>query len=103
MQFFVPERKHWVATSYLEGELRLYDSCYLGKLSKSPEQQIAQVYGEAQRRTSLTSQSVQCSHKGGGTDCGALAIAFAYHAVAGDNLATTTFDQSQIIRNQGCN
>ncbi len=31
-----------------------------------------------------------------GTDCGTLAIAFAYHAVVGDNLATTTFDQSQI-------
>ncbi len=31
-----------------------------------------------------------------GTDCGTLAIAFAYHAVVGDNLATATFDQSHI-------
>ena len=26
--FFVPEQKHWVVTSYLDGEVRLYDSCF---------------------------------------------------------------------------
>ena len=94
--FFVPEQKHWVVTSYLDGEVRLYDSCFPGKLSKSLEQQIAQVYYKAQGEDTLNITIVPVQSQRGGTDCGVLAIAFAYHAVVGDNLAVITFDQSQI-------
>ena len=46
--FFEPERAHWVATAYIDGEVRLFDSSFNGRLSRSIEYQISRsrVYGD---------------------------------------------------------
>ena len=41
---FVKERQHWMATSFSDNEVRLYDSCCNGGLSPSVEMQIVQLY-----------------------------------------------------------
>ncbi len=46
---FVPERHHWVATAYRDGEVLLYDSLFPGKLMPSTEDQLVQVYQPAIR------------------------------------------------------
>ena len=38
--FFEPERAHWVATAYIDGEVRLFNSSFNGRLSRSIEYQI---------------------------------------------------------------
>ena len=37
---FVPERQHWVATAYHDGEVHIYDSCFPGYLCPSTEEQL---------------------------------------------------------------
>ena len=40
LQFFEPEREHWVATAYIDGQVRLYDSKFTGSLSTCLTKQI---------------------------------------------------------------
>ena len=40
----VVERDHWVATSYHDGEVRLYDSASSGSLTPSLEKQMVEIY-----------------------------------------------------------
>ena len=84
--FFVPERAHWVATSYLHGEVLLYDSLFNGKLSASLEEQIVRVYRPAVADGGLLVTAVPVQQQTGGTDCGLFSIAFSYHAAIGDDL-----------------
>ena len=42
--FHVPERQHWIATSYLNGELQVYDSKCGSKFTPSVESQIASIF-----------------------------------------------------------
>ncbi len=39
---FVPERKHWIATSYRDGEVLLYNDLFSGSLTASTEEQLVQ-------------------------------------------------------------
>ena len=41
---FVKERQHWVASSYQNGQVKLYDSLFNGKIAPSLEVQLAQLY-----------------------------------------------------------
>ncbi len=43
MYLFVPERKHWIATSYRDGEVLLYDGLFSGSLTASAEEQLVQL------------------------------------------------------------
>ena len=37
---YVPEWQHWVATSYMDAELKLYGSMFTGELTSSLEAQL---------------------------------------------------------------
>ncbi|KAL5515133.1 hypothetical protein EMCRGX_G000258 [Ephydatia muelleri] len=80
---FVPERDHWVTTSYHEGEVRLYDSKFNHVLSDSLKEQINIIYKEATQSNVLTVRAMPVQQQTGGVDCGLIAIAFAYHAALG--------------------
>ena len=93
---FVPERDHWVTTSYHEGEVRLYDSKFNHVLSDSLKEQIAIIYKEATQSNVLTVRAMPVQQQTGGEDCGLFAIAFAYHAALGENLGEVTFEQKNL-------
>ena len=67
---FVPERDHWVITSYHEGEVRLYDSKFNHVLSDSLKEQIAIIYKEATQSNVLTVRAMPVQQQTGGVDCG---------------------------------
>ncbi len=69
---------HWVASSYIDGRVKLYDSLFNGKLTPSIETQLVQLYRPAIRRGALmvTAESVQ--QLSGAIDCGGFSIAFAH-------------------------
>ena len=93
--FFVPERNHWVLTTYTGNEVRLYDSAYNGQLSRSLEHQICQVYRNEVVNGSLLVAVVPVQQQTGDTECGVMAIANAYHATIGDDLTTMTFSEQE--------
>ena len=63
----VQERQHWVASSYLDGEVQLYDSCSSGSLSPSLQEQLLQLYKLAVKDDQLMVTIVPIQqHKGCG-------------------------------------
>ena len=101
--FFVPEREHWVATTYTDGEVRLYDSKFTGRST------LSIYYIEAWNNRSVRCTETLWSCNGnllvtvaavqqqtGASECGVMAIANGYHAICGNNLATMTFKQEEM-------
>ena len=68
------------------GEVRLYDSLFNGKLTSSLEQQLARLYGNLAEEDQLMVTAVSVQQQQGGSDCGAFAIANAFHAARGDDV-----------------
>ena len=93
---FVAERDHWVATSYHQDEIRLYDSKCSPNLHGSLQEQIALIYKEAANGNTLTVKAIPVQQQTGGEDCGLFSIAYAYHAALGEDLLGVTFDQSKM-------
>ena len=93
---FVAERDHWVATSYHQDEIRLYDSKISPNLHDSLQEQIALIYKEAANGNTLTVKAIPIPQQTGGEDCGLFFIAYAYHAALGEDLLGITFDQSKM-------
>ena len=85
-----------MVTSYISGEVRLYDSKFSGRLPKSIEQQICQVYRNAVVNGSLP---VAVQQQTGSSECRVMAIANAYHAVSGDDLPKLKFLEVHSMRN----
>ena len=89
--------KHWVATSFQDGEVKLFDSHFRGRISAGVELQIAQMYGPLASSDGLLVSVVALQQQSPRTlNCGPLCIAAAYHAAKGDNLAEITFDESKV-------
>ena len=89
--FFEPEREHWVATTYLDGQVQLYDSKFTGRLSTCLTKQICQIYQNAVVDERLLVAVVAVQQQTGATECGVMAIANGYHAVCGDDLSKVSF------------
>lgn len=70
--FFEPERKHWVATAYIDGQVRLYDGKFTGSLSTCLTKQICQVYQNAVVDERLLVAVVAVQQQTGATECGAM-------------------------------
>ena len=91
---YVPERQYWVATSYIDAELKLYDSMFTGELTASLEEQLVRIYLPLAHDESLVITAVCVQQQGGGTDCGLFATAFALHTVMRKNFKTICFEQN---------
>ena len=89
--FFEPEREHWVATAYIDGQVRLYDSKFTGSLSTCLTKQICQVYQNAGVDERLFVTVVAVQQQTGAKECGVMAITNGYHAVCGDDLSKVSF------------
>ena len=88
-----------MATSYINGEVLLYNSKFTGKLSRSLEQQICQIYQSAVVNDRLRVAVVAVQQQTGSTECGVMAIANAYHGICGDDLAKVRFAEVDSMRN----
>ena len=91
---FVKERRHWITTSLTDNEVRLYDSCYNGRLSSSVELQIMQLYQQAVTDAGLVVTVFPIQQQRGTNNCGLLSIAAAVHVANGDDVGSITFDES---------
>ena len=85
-----------MGTAYLKGEVRLYDSKFTGKLTRSLEQQICQVYQNAIIDGNLLVSVIGVQQQKGSTECGVMAIANGYHALCGDDLSTISFAENRM-------
>ena len=85
---YVPEQQHWVATSYMDAELKLYDSIFTGELTRSLEEQLVRIYSPLAQDESLDITAVSVHQQSGETDCGLFATAFALHAAMRKNFKT---------------
>ena len=88
---------HWVATSYQNGEVRLFDSCYNGKIAPKVELQLCQLYKPLIDEDGLLVSVAALQQQSPGTlNCGPLSIAAAYHTAAGDEVGSLTFNSTMI-------
>ncbi len=93
---YIPERKHWVTSSYRAGRVNLYDSCFNGRLTPSLEVQLVQLYRPAIQSSTLlvTAESVQ--QQNGANDCGLFSIAFAYQVARSMDVTQLQIDQQDM-------
>ena len=77
---YVPEQQHWVATSYMDAELKLYDSMFTRELTPSLEEQLVRIYLPLAWDESLIITAICVQQQIGETDCGLFATAFALHS-----------------------
>jgi len=102
LQIHFVNENHWVASSYLNGVISLYDSlpCDIPTISDGLAEQLARIYGNLEssvKESCLTIHHVPVQKQEGVSDCGLFSIAFAYHAAIGENnLEQTTFDQKKL-------
>lgn len=99
MQIHFVNENHWVASSYLNGVISLYDSLSSGTISPGLEEQLARNYGHLEGSIEdggLTIHHVSVQKQDGTKDCGLFSIAFAYHAALGDDLANISFQQDKL-------
>ena len=95
---------HWVTSTSIGGNITVYDSYYSYKLSTPLCHQLALLYKllviteEDDERVDphLLVDVPNIKQQHGTTDCGAFAIAYAYHASLGDDLSTIMFDQKKM-------
>ena len=82
-----------MTSSYEDGQVRLYDSSFNGKLAPSLQVQLAQLYcpAAADSRILVTAEPVQ--QQQGGTDCGLFSIAYAHCAASGGDVSKLKLDQ----------
>ena len=93
---YVSERQHWLTVSYLNDDLKVYDSICGSKFTTSVELQIASSFASASQGDSLVATVVPVQQQLGEVDCGLFAAAFAFHAAKGDTLRRLQFDQSRM-------
>ena len=91
-----PERAHWVATAYIDGEVRLFDSSFNGRLNRSIEYQICRAYRDTASEGNILVTVVPVPQQDDDSICGVMAIANGYHAICGNNLATLTYIQEEM-------
>ena len=94
--FFEPEQQHWLATTYIDSKVRLYDSSFNDWLSQSIEYQICQMYTDAAKEGSILVTVVPVQQQIGTSICSVMAIANGYHAICGENSATLKFNQDEL-------
>ena len=64
-----------MASSYQEGQVKIYDSLFNRKLAPSLEVQLAQLYGPATTDSSILVTAEAVQQQQGETDCGLFSLA----------------------------
>ena len=85
-----------MATAYIDGEVRLFDSSFNGRLSRSIEYQLCRVYRDTASEGNILVTVVPVPQQDDDSICGVMAIANGYHAICGNNLATLTYIQEEM-------
>ena len=93
---FDPQRKHWITTSYKDGVLKLYDSCFNLSLSPSIEEQLARIYKHVIINEQLPVTVIPVQQQKGAYDCGLFSIAFTYHVALGGDVSNAIFQQQEM-------
>ena len=90
---------HWVASSYRNQIISVYDSRPSRTMSTGLQEQLAHLYGHLESSmedNGLTIHHVPVQRQQGLSDCGPFVIAFALHAALGHDLKDITFDQEKL-------
>lgn len=90
------ERKHWVTSSYADGNVQLYDSLSNGSISDSVKSQLAQIYKNTISDNVLAVTIMPMQQQKGPTDCGLFSIAAAFTAASGKRVSTLSLQQSEM-------
>ena len=91
--FYVEERGHWVATSYQNQVVKVFDSAATGRLVHSLERQLVEFYKIAIKDNMLMVSLIPMQQQTNSVDCGVYSIAAAYNAAMGKSLKFVTFDE----------
>lgn len=86
---------HWVTTALIKGEVFLYDSL-VGDRKELPHDEIFALYKKAANGNYLTVIQLLVQQQSNSSLCGLFSIAFAYHAVIGDDISTIVFDEDNM-------
>ena len=86
---------HWVASSNIGGEVKLYESIANAEQRSSLEEQLAAIY-QMIAGDGLIVTRVPVQQQKGGVDCGLFSIAYAFHVLRGDNVKQLCLDRSKI-------
>lgn len=85
-----------MASSYQEGQVKIYDDLFNRKLAPSLEVQLAQLYGPATTDSSILVTGEAVQQQQGKTDCGLFSIAYAYCAESGEDISKPKVNQVQL-------
>lgn len=91
--FYVEERDHWVATSYQNQIVKVFDSATTGRLAPSLERQLLECYRIAIKDRMLMVSLIPMQQQTNSIDCGIYSIAAAYNAALGKSMKSVTFDE----------
>ena len=80
---------HWCTVSSIDGEVKVYDSLYQSVSSHTLRIIASLVFSSASQ---LVVRMMDVERQSNGSDCGVLAIAFAYDICHGENPCTIRFD-----------
>ena len=86
---------HWVASSNIGVEVKLYDSKASAELPSSLEEQLAAIY-QTIAGAGLMVTRVPVQQQEGGVDCGLFSITYALHLLRGDDIKQLCLDQSKM-------
>ena len=81
---FDKEKKHWIATHYQNGKVKVYDSCFSGSLSPSICEMLVCLHWPAVRDNSLVVTVMPIVQQSGSADCGPFAIGTAASGLSCD-------------------
>ena len=78
--FYGEERGHWVATSYQNQVVKVFDSAATGRLVPSLERQLVEFYKIVIKDNMLMVSLIPMQQQTNSVDCGVYCIAAAYNA-----------------------
>ncbi len=95
-RFFLLKNENIGATSLINGEISVYDSCFTGSLTPSVELQISQVYRPLIRSNWLIVYVEPLQQQERRNNCRVFSIAAAYHTAMKDDVSTRVFAEDKM-------
>ncbi len=89
------QSRHWVTSSYLDPEVKLYDSLAT-QIPEDIQQQLRAIYPSAATDGVLNIQLPKVQQQNNARDCGVFAVAYLFHLALRDCLEDLRFEQEKM-------
>ena len=93
IQFHFDQCNHWILSSSLNGQVRIYDSTFSDFTTKALKEEICYVYKKFATSGELKITYDSCQKQEKGTDCGLFCMANAWEVINGTHPSEASFDQ----------